>query len=433
MRIAYDISFVAFNYLKSNRKTGLYRVIEEVLLALSARCDVDMTAVSVCHDNPALLQILSEGYLAQQPDLRRVRYADTLRSRVGSTAWFRKRYEPHLERIVLSYPPRTFPHFLFWAGLKTIEKLQRLALYHRIDSRNNEIDIFHSPFLRLPPRDVIGDIPRVMTVYDLIPVLAPENTGWLFNRFFKKILNEVVHQRDFIICISEHTKRDFCDYTGMTPDRVFVTPLAADNTFRPITDDATLQQCRKRYRIPEGNYFLTLAELQPRKNLARLIRSFVQFLSSSRKNDVYLVMVGSYGWKYDEIFKTTERFSAYRDKIVFTGHVADADLPAIYSGARLFLFPSLFEGFGLPPLEAMQCGVPVIASNRTSIPEVVGDAGLLLDPLSIDNWSQAMCTVADNESMQQDMRKKGLERAKQFSWKKCAEDTVAVYKAIAGK
>jgi glycosyltransferase involved in cell wall biosynthesis len=432
MRIAYDISFIAFNYLKSNRKTGLYRVIEEVLLALSARNDVDITAVSVCHENPVLLQILAQGYLKQHNHLPNVRYAETVRSRIGSVSWYRNRYSAHVEKIVNSYPPRTFGSYAFWGALKGIQELQRLVLYQKLDSRNN-IDIFHSPFLKLPSRAVIGNIPRVMTVYDLIPIVASENTGWLFNRYFKRIVNSIDRDRDFIICISEHTKRDFCEYTGMSPARVFVTPLAADDSFRPVTDEARLKQCRKKYGIPDGNYFLTLAELQPRKNLARLIQAFVRFLSASSQKDTYLVLVGSYGWQYGEIFKTTEHFSDHRDKIIFTGYVPDDDLAAIYSGAQLFVYPSLYEGFGLPPLEAMQCGVPVIASNRTSIPEVVGDAGLLLDPLNIDDWSQAMISLSSDKSLRKNMREKGLERAKQYSWGKCAEDTVNIYKSILGK
>ena len=115
------------------------------------------------------------------------------------------------------------------------------------------------------------------------------------------------------------------------------------------------------------------------------------------------------------------------------GLIVDDDLAAIYSGAQMFFYPSLYEGFGLPPLEAMQCGVPVIASNRTSIPEVVGDAGLLLDPMSTDDWCHAMLSLSNDESLRQKMQQKGLERAKQFGWRKCAEDTVNIYKSILGK
>jgi glycosyltransferase involved in cell wall biosynthesis len=219
----------------------------------------------------------------------------------------------------------------------------------------------------------------------------------------------------------------------MSPERVFVTPLAAADSFYRIIDKTILNDCRKLYRIPEGDYFLTLAELQPRKNLARLIQAFVRFLSISKRKDVYLVLVGTSGWKYDEIFKTIDRFSDYQDRVIFTGYVPDEDLAAIYSGAQLFVYPSLYEGFGLPPLEAMQCGVPVIASNRTSLPEVIGDAGLLLDPLNIDDWCQAMLSLSQDESQRQNMQKKGLERARQFSWSKCAEDTVNIYKTILGK
>jgi glycosyltransferase involved in cell wall biosynthesis len=217
----------------------------------------------------------------------------------------------------------------------------------------------------------------------------------------------------------------------MDPAQVFVSPLAAADHFYPVQDEDLLAEIRKKYKIPEGDYFLTLAALQPRKNIPHIIRCFIRYLVSSGRRNVYLVLVGSLGWNYYEIFKTTDRLSEFRGNIIFTGYVPDEELSPIYTGALAFLFPSLYEGFGLPCLEAMQCGAPVVSSNTTSLPEVVGNAGILVDPTDADALCQAMTDLAGNDKLREELRIKGLERAKSFSWNQCADDTVKAYSAAA--
>jgi glycosyltransferase involved in cell wall biosynthesis len=427
MRVAYDISFFAYNYIWGNRKSGVYRVIDSVLHALLQREDVQVELVGVCHRNPFLPGVIFPKYLQGQMNLSGARYLETVRSRIGGEGIFRAFYDAQIETMARSFPitARSLP---FTVSIRALEVLQRTILYQKLDQ--NTVDVFHSPYLQFPPRQVTGTIPRVLTVYDLIPILAPRYTDGGLTRSLKGVIENIDREQDSVICISEYTKKEFIEYTKMSPDRVFVTPLAADEHFHPVPDDAAVMRCRKRYGIPDCIYFLTLAELQPRKNLSRLITAFIRFLSESRKKDVYLVLVGSHGWKYDEIFKTIERFSEYQDKIVFTGYVQEEDLASIYSGALLFIYPSLYEGFGLPPLEAMQCGVPVIASNSTSIPEVVGTAALLVDPLNIDEMCSSMKTLLDDESLRKQLREKGLQQARQFSWSKCAADTVRIYSSM---
>ncbi|MGC1454383.1 MAG: glycosyltransferase family 1 protein, partial [Nitrospirota bacterium] len=257
----------------------------------------------------------------------------------------------------------------------------------------------------------------------------PENVPSWFARLFKQILHSIDIERDYIVCISEYTRSVFIDYTQRSPRRVFASPLAADNTFQPVADETLIKLCRASYGIPEGDYFVALAELQPRKNLARLIIAFAQFLDETKKNNVYLVLVGGpSSLKNNDIFRTIERFPhRIKDKYIFTGYVDEKYIAALYSGAMMFIYPSLYEGFGLPPLEAMQCGVPVITSNSTSLPEVVGKAGLLIDPLDINALSAAMCTLYEKKSLRSELRENGLERATHFSWAKCADDIVKIY------
>jgi glycosyltransferase involved in cell wall biosynthesis len=244
----------------------------------------------------------------------------------------------------------------------------------------------------------------------------------------ERILNGIDKNNDWVTCISDFTKQEFCEFTGMSPERVFVAPLAASEHFRPVSDEAEISAACARFGIPEGNYFLTLGALQPRKNFRHIIRSFLRLLNEHPEVDTNLIITGATAWKYDEILAEIEPSHAHRERIVFTGFIPDDYLGAIYSGATAFVFPSLYEGFGLPPLEAMQCGTPVIASNTTAMPEVVGDAGLLIDPTDSDALCDAMLKVVTDAELRQQLSRKGLLRAQQFSWARCAEETIAVYK-----
>jgi glycosyltransferase involved in cell wall biosynthesis len=268
----------------------------------------------------------------------------------------------------------------------------------------------------------------VLTVYDLIPVLAPEYVTPAMTSRFEQILGSIDVERDWVTCISEHTKNEFCAYTGMAPERAFVTPLAAAPHFHPVGDAAQIAEVRRRYGLPGGRYFLSLAAPQ------HLIRCFFRLLDEQHLPDTYLVLAGSkaQGWMYDEIFAAAAGSEAHRTRVIFTGYVADEDLAALYSGALAFVFPSLYEGFGLPPLEAMACGTPVITSNVTALPEVVGDAGLTVAPADADALCAALLAVGDDEGLRRRLGRLGVERAACFSWENCAGETVRAYRAAAG-
>ena len=190
-----------------------------------------------------------------------------------------------------------------------------------------------------------------------------------------------------------------------------------------------LEQVRKKFGIPNGPYILSLSTLEPRKNIAQTIRCFVRLLEQEKIDDLSLVLVGSKGWDYDSIFEEIAASPKIRDRIIVTGYAADEDLAPLYSGATMFVYPSFYEGFGLPPLEAMQCGVPVITSNTSSLPEVVGEAGIMVDPHDADELSQAMLKIYNSTDARQRMSLESLEQAQKFSWKRCAEQTIDTYKA----
>ena len=214
----------------------------------------------------------------------------------------------------------------------------------------------------------------------------------------------------------------------MSRDRVKVVPNAAARVFRPVTNRDVIAATRAQYRIPEGEYLLCLGVARPHKNLAHLIRSFFRLLDERSLPGTYLVLAGAKrGRVDDDVLAAAQSSAEHQSRLIFTEYVAEEDLPALYSGAVAFVFPSLYEGFGLPPLEAMACGAPVITSNTTSLPEVVGDAALLIDPTDSDQLCEAMSMVLFNHSLREELKEKSLARATEFSWTRCAELTADVY------
>ena len=265
-----------------------------------------------------------------------------------------------------------------------------------------------------------------MTVYDLIPILHPQ---YFENYTLLNTIIDGLQKDDWVIAISQKTREDLCNYRkDLDPRRVFVTPLAASDWFYPCRNAATIETVRSKYKIPKGQFILSLCTLEPRKNLAHLIRCFAQLIRQEPLPDLRLVLAGSLGWKFESILaELTGDDETIRGRIILTGRVADEDMAALYSGAVAFAYPSLYEGFGLPPLEAMQCGTPVITSNTSSLPEVVGNAGIMVDPNDADGLCQAMLQLATKTDLHRVMAEKSLAQAKSFSWTLCAEQTLAAY------
>ena len=196
-----------------------------------------------------------------------------------------------------------------------------------------------------------------------------------------------------------------------------------------ITDNNLIINTTQQFNIPEGDYFLSLATIEPRKNLLYTLGCFKQILREPGMGHIHFIIAGKRGWKTDHLYKEIFSDPILKNRIVFTGFIPDKYLSAIYSGALAFIYPSLYEGFGLPPLEAMQCGTPVITSNTSSLPEVVGDAGIMINPKDGDALCQAMIDIVKNNKLRNHLSKKGIERTKLFSWKKCADETIKAYRS----
>ena len=291
--------------------------------------------------------------------------------------------------------------------------------------------IYHSPFYAIPAEIRASQrVKKVLTISDLIPVLHPE---WFPDgeTSIRQVIDTLPPDA-FVITISESTKTDFCAYTGFDPARVTPIRLAASpDLFYPVEDEGQKQAVQKRFGLGNGPYLLSLATLEPRKNIDHLIRCFVRLVEAGELPDnLNLVLVGTKGWKLDALLAEVARNERIRSRLVFTGFVADTDLAPLYAGALAFVYPSLYEGFGLPPLEAMQCGLPVITSNVSSLPEVVGDAALMVPPTDGDALCQALLTVVNAPDIRADLSAKALARAKRFSWDKFIAEHVALYKKI---
>ncbi len=264
----------------------------------------------------------------------------------------------------------------------------------------------------------IIDVPTITFIHDLSHIRYREYHPKDRVEYFDRYLQKNIEKSAKIVTISEFTKKELIDLGLCDEQKIEVIYNGVDEKFRPINEREFAKVANK-YDISYRSYFLFVGTLEPRKNLSTLLQSYLSYLEKS-KNPLPLVLSGGIGWR-SEYFDDILRKALNSGYVKRLGYVAEEDLIALYGGARAFVFPSLYEGFGLPPLEAMACATPVIASNSSSIPEVVGDAGILINPLDVDALSQALLRIEMDEDLCQTLSQKGLQRAKSFSWQSSAK------------
>jgi glycosyltransferase involved in cell wall biosynthesis len=422
MKIAYDISILGQGYSNPKARTGIYRMVEYLLLELIQNNQISLNVIALNKDSCYWDQQATEYYL-ESLNIP-VSYISAYASYFPYKVLYQGLINVH-HYILQSNTAKADFNYKIAQGIKLLSEILAKAVL-KPDLSLTELELYHSTYFPLPV--LPQKIQKILTIYDLIPQLFPNFVTSKVLQRGTRILNSIDVKQDWVICISEHTKQDFCNHTDMNPERVFVTPLAASNNFYPIADQIVITQTLEHYKISSKLYFLSLCTLEPRKNLIFLLCCFAQILAQDPSLDLNLVLVGVSGWKNNDIFQTVQNNPILKSHVVFTGYIPDRDLSAIYSGALAFVYPSLYEGFGLPPLEAMQCGTPVITSNTSSLPEVVGDAGIMINPTVSDDLCQAMLSLIYDKERRDQLSLKGLTRAKQFSWSKCAEETIKVYK-----
>ncbi|MDQ2807029.1 MAG: glycosyltransferase family 4 protein [Chloroflexota bacterium] len=436
MKVIYDISTLGLSYQSTHGQAGVFRTAQTLAYRLAATPDCELT-FSASESLPALHAALA--YLAHTPALQAIPLPHPyhelpIRAILDSPAQRHLNRTVHelSRRIVAAQGVRRWALKMLRRGPMQTQWLLEKR-YPPIEPRSlAAADIFHSPMYAIPAQAQAQ--PRLctfLTVYDLIPILQPQFFSYSagHDRRFRAIMQSLLPD-GWALCISEATKADLCNYLPIAPERVQVTYLAADpDLFYPCTDPAAIQATRRKYGIPEGAYILSVNTLEPRKNIAQALHAFARLVHEQHLTDLSFVLVGAKGWQYDTIFDTITAAGTrgLQDRIIVTGYVEDDDLAPLYSGATAFVYPSFYEGFGLPPLEAMQCGVPVISSNTSSLPEVVGDAGILVDPHDGDALCQALWTLYRDPAQRATLAAAGLARAQRFSWAQTVAQTLAAY------
>jgi glycosyltransferase involved in cell wall biosynthesis len=304
--------------------------------------------------------------------------------------------------------------------------LIRIPLTLSAELRKHPVDVLHVQFTAPP----FCPCPVVVSIHDLSFEHLPETFKRRSRTQLRLTVRHSARRATRILSLSEHTRQDIIETYRIEPERITAIPLAAPDHFSAVTNKRELQRVRHTYGI-DGEYILTVGSIQPRKNLARLFKAYALLRGNCSPDKLpKLVLVGKCAWLYDDTLRVLNELGI-RDMVVLTGYVPETDLPALYSGATCFVYPSIFEGFGLPPLEAMKCGAPVVVGNKTSLPEVVGDSALAVDPFDPEAIAGAIKRLIEDPALRTELSVKGQGRARTFSWQETARQTLRVYEEVA--
>jgi len=338
----------------------------------------------------------------------------------------------HRFRLYFNQPPRGTG---FWQRNRASKEAQvelcmipfprlwtHIRLGLEVAARPPNVLFVPSHVLPLWPR-----VPAVVTVHDLGYLYFPEAHGARQRWYLDWSTRHNARRACVVIADSEATKRDLVAHYGVQPEKIRVAYPGFDVDLEPATDPATIADVKQRHGLV-GDYFIHVGTLQPRKNLARLVEAFGTISPDSQ---VQLALAGKKGWLYDHLFHKV-RSLGLEERVVFLGYVDEGDKAALLSGAVAYVFPSLYEGFGFPALEAQVCDTPLICANSSSLPEVAGDAALLVDPLDVQGLAQAMTRLLSDGVLRADLVARGQSNRKRFSWRACAETVMQALEAAAG-
>lgn len=317
--------------------------------------------------------------------------------------------------------------------LRLSKSLAKLAFSESkiIKEAIKDIEIYHNLYNCFPDEvKKSNSIKKFITVHDVIPAVRPDLIVNSRKHAFQKQIQQFseLGNKEIIFTVSQFSKDDLCNFNkNVDPSNVYVTHLAAGDIFKKA-EEGDIQQIRAQFKIPnDARYILSTLTSDPKKNMPFVVAGFEELLKSENFHDLYLVLFG--GLKTADLTIINKLPSNIRNKIILTGYVNDEEMAILHSGALCFCFPSLYEGFGIPVLEAMQCCTPVITSNVSSLPEVAGDAAILIDPLDKDALIQAFLSLYKGPELRQTLIQKGQEQAKKFSWDACTDIMIDVYKA----
>lgn len=298
-----------------------------------------------------------------------------------------------------------------------------------IPSALNELqaDLYHIPQNGIG-LDFDTQIPTIVTIHDLIPYIMPETVGTGYLERFLRDMPNIISNSCGILTVSEYSKKDILKFFSSYPeDKIFVTPLAANNNFKPLDKNNCKLYVEHTFGVTDP-YILYIGGFSLRKNVLGLVKAFSKVYKDLNK-PYKLLLGGSLKDEGEKLF-TFVKENNLQDKVIFCGYLEDQILPVLYNGCDAFVYPSLYEGFGLPPLEAMSCKVPVITSNLTSIPEVTGDSAILINPHNINELEKSLVTLLNDEILKATLSEKGYLRSLEFTWTKTAQNTLDAYKNL---
>jgi glycosyltransferase involved in cell wall biosynthesis len=296
----------------------------------------------------------------------------------------------------------------------------RLNLPLPVELLSGRADIFYGPSFTLPP----SFAPSLLTVHDLSFLRYPQGAHPALLAWLTKAVPRSLRRAHHVLADSKSTRADLIQLMQVPANQITVIGAGVGERFQPVNEPETLARVRARYQLPD-RFILSVSTLEPRKNFTGLIAAFNQMTVSS-VSDLHLVIAGGKGWLYDDIFAVAET-SPFRERIHFAGYVADEDLPALYNLATLFAFPSHYEGFGIPVLEAMACGTPVVCADNSSLPEIAGDAALLVEAADTDALADAMHQLLTDASLRERLVQRGFAQARKFTWEKAAKRLIQAY------
>ena len=312
---------------------------------------------------------------------------------------------------------------VFFRHITPQQRVMRILVGLPIQLAADSIDVFHCQYMG----PFLAKTPYVVMLHDIIHEYMPEYFPKTLNRLMRISYPVSAKRAGRILTVSEHSKNDIVKYYKIPEDKIIVTYDAVSDDFRPVMEKDKVEDVLKKYGI-RGEYILYVGRLEPRKNLIRLLQAFNELMTNHNIRQK-LVIVGMKYFQYEKLFELVQVLGL-QDKVIFTGRVEDQDLPSVYNGATVFVYPSIAEGFGIPPLEAMACGVPVISSNTSSLPEVIGDAGILVDPFNVHDLAAEIHKVLSDKDLQKSMKMRGIIQAKKFSWETSARKTLMVCREL---
>jgi len=419
MKILYDIALLGRGHAEINDRTGLYRFAEESLKCLAANKGFDLyfTTSQLNFDE-------SEAYLKENfPKLA----ARLIRPKRTS-----------LSNIFVSIMKWTLGNIkaakMF---LRTITKIEHhvgfLLEYFNVPFSfisDEGFDLYFSPKYQIPKQIMaLKKIKKVIFLHDMLPMIYPQysppSSKVLYKHLVASLSNDVL-----ILCNSNATKNDFMRFRpDISEKHIKVLPLSTSEIFKPETK--LLDKVKSKYGVPAAaKYILTVSSLNPRKNFPHVIMCFISFIKKYKIDDLYLVVTGPKGWDFSDIFKTIDGAGAYKNKIILTGFVDEAEMPSLYTGALASVCASLYEGFGYPALESMQCGTPAIVSDNSSLAEIVLDAEVQIPPQDPDALIDALNMIYHDEEHRASLAKSAIKRARHFSSKNFADNLKDILKTV---